>query len=143
MDSIAPEIQAKAAEVYRIARELQMHNPSWEVFFRQIVGMGGAIPTAFPTPEAKAAFAETDEYAEIHKMLAVLRTARGEEAERREPTRVITVRLPKSLHESLRAEAHEHQTSMNKLCISKLLQALSEEMIPSDSIFASVGSIEG
>ena len=46
---------------------------------------------------------------------------------------VITVRLPESLHESLRIEAHEHHTSMNKLCISKLLQLIEENMIPSGS----------
>ena len=50
-----------------------------------------------------------------------------------EPTRVITVRLPKSLHEALRAEAHERRTSMNKLCISKLLQVVDEQLIPTDT----------
>ena len=49
-----------------------------------------------------------------------------------EPTRVITVRLPKSMHESLRTEAHDLRTSMNKLCISKLLQVIGEEMIPNE-----------
>jgi hypothetical protein len=38
----------------------------------------------------------------------------------REPTRVITVRLPKSLHESLKIEAHARNTSLNQLCIAKL-----------------------
>jgi hypothetical protein len=54
----------------------------------------------------------------------------------REPTRVITVRLPKSLHESLRAEAHDRRTSMNKLCISKLLQVVDEELVPTESTVA-------
>jgi len=39
-------------------------------------------------------------------------------------TRVITVRLPKSLHLALKAEAHDRHTSMNQLCIAKLLQAI-------------------
>ena len=47
-----------------------------------------------------------------------------------EPTQVITVRLPKSLHEALRVEADEHHTSMNKLCISKLLQFIDHERVP-------------
>jgi hypothetical protein len=50
-----------------------------------------------------------------------------------EPTRVITVRLPKSLHESLRAEAHEKRTSMNKLCISKLLQFIDTDLVPTET----------
>lgn len=40
----------------------------------------------------------------------------------REPTRIVTVRMPKSLHEQLKAEAHERRTSMNQLCINKLLR---------------------
>lgn len=50
-----------------------------------------------------------------------------------EPTRVITVRLPRSLHEALRAEAHIHQTSMNKLCISKLLQLIDDALVPNEA----------
>ena len=65
-------------------------------------------------------------------MVAKLRERSGDPAENREPTRVITVRLPKSLHETLRTEAHERKTSMNKLCISKLLQMVDSELIPSD-----------
>ena len=60
-------------------------------------------------------------------MVAALRNKKGSGADGHEPTRVITVRLPKSLHEALRAEAHDHKTSMNKLCIAKLLQVLEEE----------------
>lgn len=38
----------------------------------------------------------------------------------REPNRVITVRLPKSLHEALRTQAHSKEMSLNQLCITKL-----------------------
>jgi predicted HicB family RNase H-like nuclease len=50
----------------------------------------------------------------------------GVEVDDKEPTRVITVRLPKSIHEALRAEAHSRQISMNKLCITKLLRTLDQ-----------------
>jgi hypothetical protein len=42
------------------------------------------------------------------------------------------VRLPKSLHEALKEEAHVYRTSMNKLCISKLLQFIDNEFVPGD-----------
>ncbi|MGE3244133.1 MAG: hypothetical protein AB7I57_23920, partial [Pirellulales bacterium] len=45
---------------------------------------------------------------------------------------VITVRLPKSMHEYLRTEAHDLRTSMNKLCISKLLQVIEQDLIPAE-----------
>ena len=37
---------------------------------------------------------------------------------------MITVRIPKSLHDYLRAEAQDKGTSMNRLCIAKLLQVV-------------------
>jgi predicted HicB family RNase H-like nuclease len=79
-----------------------------------------------------ARFEQTREYGEIQQMVAKLRERASEPVDSREPTRVITVRLPKSLHESLRAEAHDRKTSMNKLCISKLLQMVDDELIPNE-----------
>lgn len=55
---------------------------------------------------------------------------KSEAKKEEEPTRVITVRMPKSLHESLQEEAYEHRTSMNKLCISKLLQIVDRQWVP-------------
>ena len=66
-------------------------------------------------------------------MLTRLRKQRPPAKEEAEPTKVITVRLPKSLHEALSVEAHEHHTSMNKLCISKLLQFIDRHMIPAET----------
>ena len=48
-----------------------------------------------------------------------------------EETRVITVRIPQSLHDALKIEAYEHRTSINKLCISKLLQFIDADHVPS------------
>ena len=46
---------------------------------------------------------------------------------------MVTVRIPRSLHEALRVEAHEHRTSMNKLCISKLLQFIDDGWSPAET----------
>ena len=81
--------------------------------------------------------AERFEQAEIDENLEAYeeskQTEKTEKTEQVEPTRVVTVRLPKSLHESLRVEAFEHHTSMNKLCISKLLQIIDDELVPADA----------
>jgi hypothetical protein len=67
-------------------------------------------------------------------MLAKLREKDADgSALSKEPTRVITVRLPQSLHESLKEEARDRRTSMNRLCISKLLQALDEALAASEA----------
>jgi predicted HicB family RNase H-like nuclease len=45
---------------------------------------------------------------------------RDSPGEDKEPVKVITVRIPKSLHTALVEEAHDRRTSMNKLATSKL-----------------------
>ena len=127
-----PEIGDKTQEVHRIASELYRQQADWVTFFRRILGVDGVVRQMFPTSAEMTRLEQTQEYADIQHMLAKLRERGATPADDSEPTRVITVRLPKSLHESLRTEAHEKRTSMNKLCISKLLQMIDTELIPSD-----------
>ena len=101
-------------------------------FYREVLGLNGIVRRMFPGRDALAAFEQTEDYLQIQQMLTKLRERGTTAAEEQEPTRVITVRLPKSLHEALRFEAHEHHTSMNKLCISKLLQFIDNQMIPAE-----------
>ena len=118
----------RTQQAFETAREMYRNTPDWVAFFREILGVTGIVRRLFPDERALAAFERTAEFAEIQAMVNRLRrgsaTARDEYEE---PIRMITVRLPKSLHESLRAEAHLHQTSMNKLCITKLLQIVDDE----------------
>jgi predicted HicB family RNase H-like nuclease len=119
-------------EIFRVAGEMYRQAPDWVMFFREILGVDGIVRRMFRNADELAAFEKTAEYDEIQLMLAKLREKTVAKTGDNEPTRVITVRLPKSLHESLRTEAHERRTSMNKLCISKLLQVVDNEMVPSE-----------
>ena len=127
-----PDIGEKTQEVHRIASELYRQQADWVTFFRRILGVDGVVRQMFPTAGEINRLEQTQEYNDIQHMLAKLRERGGTPTSEAEPTRVITVRLPKSLHESLRTEAHEKRTSMNKLCISKLLQMIDTELIPGD-----------
>ena len=113
----------------RIANEMFHQQPDWITFFREVLGVDGLLRKLFNSPEELAAFEKTPEYAEIQLLLARLRERTGAAADGKEPTRVITVRLPKSLHEALKTEAHDRKTSMNQLCISKLLQVIDAELV--------------
>jgi predicted HicB family RNase H-like nuclease len=113
----------------RIANEMFHQQPDWITFFREVLGVDGLLRKLFASPEELATFEKTPEYAEIQLMLARLRERTGAAADGKEPTRVITVRLPKSLHEALKTEAHDRKTSMNQLCISKLLQVIDAELV--------------
>jgi predicted HicB family RNase H-like nuclease len=119
----------KRKEALRVAEDLFSQRPEWIVFFREILGVDGVVSQLFPTPEERAEFQRSPEYAAVQHMIAELRSqaALRMQLDEREPTRVITVRLPKSVHEALRAEAFSREISMNKLCIAKLLNTLAEE----------------
>jgi predicted HicB family RNase H-like nuclease len=122
----------KQAEVKQIAEQLFAKEPDWVTFYREVFGLRGLVRQMFPSREALAAFEQTPAYQDILQMLTRLRERGNVSTTPEEPTRVITVRLPRSLHEALRVEAHEHRTSMNKLCVSKLLQFIDNEKVPSD-----------
>ncbi|MCA9211634.1 MAG: hypothetical protein KDB27_01095 [Planctomycetales bacterium] len=132
MELVQQQEENREAKVYRVAAELYRQDPDWVTFFREVLGVEGIIRQVFASPLELARFEQTQEYSEIQQMVAKLRERAAEPADAREPTRVITVRLPKSLHESLRNEAHDRKTSMNKLCISKLLQMVDEKLIPNE-----------
>lgn len=120
--------------VHQRVHQLFSKNPDWVSFYRDVLGLNGIIRQAFPHADQLAQFEQTREYEEIQHMVARLReqSTSKQGTTTFEPTRVITVRLPKSLHESLRAEAHEKRTSMNKLCISKLLQFITNDLVPTE-----------
>jgi len=119
--------------VYQAAYDLFCRNPDWVAFYRAILGLNGLVRQAFPTREALADFEKTEAYAGIQQMVARLRERLLPSPAQKEVIRVVTVRLPKSLHEALKVEAHEHHTSVNQLCISKLLRFIDNELVPKDT----------
>jgi predicted HicB family RNase H-like nuclease len=125
--NVAPE--QRLERIQQLAHNSYMKHKDWINFFREVLGTDGIVRKMFPTPEELAAFEKTEEYAAIQQMVTQLRKQSGDSSEN-EPTRVITVRLPKSVHEALKSEAHLHQTSMNQLCISKLLQLIDKDFVP-------------
>jgi hypothetical protein len=126
---IASEMEA---DVKRVAEQLFAEEPDWITFYREVLGLRGIVRQTFRTRDQLAAFEQTEAHQEILRMLTKLRGQGPTSFDDAEPTRVITVRLPRSLHEALRVEAHEHCTSMNKLCISKLLKFIDGEQVPTE-----------
>ena len=88
--------------------------------------LDGIVRRTFQTPDSLMRFECSAEYARIREMLDALRQKQHEKTPVREVQRVVTVRMPMSLHETLKAEAQEMNVSINKLCISKLLKLLDE-----------------
>jgi predicted HicB family RNase H-like nuclease len=122
----------KYQQILQTARRLYEQEPDWVTFFREVLGVDGMVRGTFSSLEDLAAFERSQEFEQIQKWLVKLREQRNATDTESEPTRVITVRLPKSMHEYLRTEAHDLRTSMNKLCISKLLQVIEQDLIPAE-----------
>lgn len=135
--------QDKYQEVLQAAETRYRQSSDWVSFFRDVLGVDGVVRKTFPSFEELTAFEQSEQYEKIQKLLVKLREKRPSADTEAEPTRVITVRLPKSMHEALRHEAHDMRTSMNKLCISKLLQVIDEELVPSDRATGGAGSNAG
>ena len=93
---------------------------------REILRLGGKATALFPTEAERTALARTPEYKRVLALLdglpppavqdfaELLATANG----------AISVRLPRSVHAALLAEAKAEGVSLNQLCLSKLVAQL-------------------
>lgn len=113
--------------VLEVAEQLFAATPDWLVFFREIMGLEGIVRRTFQTPESLMQFECSPEYARIREMLDELRQRQQDQPAVRESQRVVTVRMPRSLHETLKAEAQQMKVSINSLCISKLLKLIDDD----------------
>jgi len=123
-------LKRRPEEVRRIAIEVFPQCDSWVVFYREIMGVDGVARKLFNGVDQIRFWENSDEFAELQEMVAALRAQGNQKSDSVEPLRMITIRLPVSLHESLKVEATEHETSMNKLCMSKLLLSISPKLVP-------------
>ena len=126
-------LRKRPHEARRIAIEVFPQSDSWVVFYREILGVDGVVRQLFQTVEEIRHWESSEEFLEVQEMLTALRSSDSGKGESVEPQRMITVRLPTSVHETLKVEAEEHQTSMNKLCLSKLMMNIGDRFIPVES----------
>ncbi len=120
-------------EVRRRATALFETKPDWATFYREVLGVRGIVRRLCRTPEELEAFKRSDSYRDIMAMLRKLLGSKDAAASPdEEPISVVTIRIPRSFHQALRDEAFEYRTSMNKLCISKLLRLIEEDDVESE-----------
>lgn len=73
----------------------------------------------FPQEHELEEFQQSDEYSKVFEMLTVLRSHDLPENDLHEQQRMITVRVPKCLHDSICDEAKALKVSVNILGVSK------------------------
>ncbi len=126
----APTFNERCQQAFDVANDLFSNAPTWVCFYRELMGGSGMLHTLFNSNKDFGAFLRTDQHHQIQLMLTALRSRDLPENDPNDPQRMITVRLPKSLHEAMCEEAGRLNISVNRLCISRMLQLLDPEMIP-------------
>jgi predicted HicB family RNase H-like nuclease len=119
------QLLAEAGSIYR-------ESTDWVEFFRAVFGADGLIQRSFPEVKSRRSFENSPQYQKMQAMLAELRRQPPSANAPRNAEQVVTLRLPQSVHRTLRLEADERHTSLNKLCISKLLQSIDDSLVPTD-----------
>ena len=122
--------EGRCRQTLRLAEEAFSKTGSWVIFFREVLGVGGVVKQLFPEPQDFARFIEGPEFAQLHEMLAAIRSQDQSKSDAAEPERMITIRIPRSLHESLQEESAACGLSINKLSISKLLYPANPRFVP-------------
>lgn len=107
----------------------QLKDQHWSIFFREVFGLDGIICKAYPIIDEATKFRQTSIYQDILCMLATLWEESSHMAGG-EHRAVITLRVPQSLHDLLKEEAHNLHTTINGLCIVKLVADVNPDLVP-------------
>lgn len=124
------DFESRCRQAVNCAAELVGVAPTWTAFYREVLGGTGVVRKLFPTSEEYVAFEATEAHDQVFEALTALRSRDLPENDPTEQQRMITIRLPLTLHKAICDEANELQVSVNKLCISRMLQPLDGRMIP-------------
>jgi len=134
---MAADFAERSQTVLQVAQRLfdTDPKPDWVTFFREIMGVEGAIVKEFPGANEARQFEQTDAYSQIQGMVGQLRTDELEQTAG-EKTQTITPRVPVSLHVALKAEVKQLKDngrpgmSLNRLVITKCLAPTRPELLP-------------
>lgn len=125
-------LEQRPAVALQFAQEAFAQTGYWVAFYKAILGAEGVVNKLFPTVEDLDFFYMTDEFAEIQQILTALRASDTEKADAIEPLKMITIRIPRSMQGALINESKRHGTSINKLCITKLLRPIESHWVPEE-----------
>jgi predicted HicB family RNase H-like nuclease len=110
----------KAREVSEVAHAFYEHCTDWVTFYREMLGVNGVVRKAFTTGDELRCLRADRRIQLIQKMAGRAARRSATTGDGKETMRVITVRMPQSVHESLKREAEERGTSMNKLAVIEI-----------------------
>jgi hypothetical protein len=117
---------AKARQVLAFAEQRATEVADWLELHFALFGVNGKATELFPNEDERSAFLRSPQYKRILALMDTL--PRPPDKEVREfvssANGAISVRLPRSVHAALLAEAKAEGVSLNQLCLSKLVAQL-------------------
>ena len=124
--AVNAKIVAKARQVLAYAQEKARTCQYSSELFNAIFSVSGKATELFPTEPERTAFTRTRESKDVYKLINMLPRPPITEVVDFQGNGhpFVTLRLPKSLHQSLLAEAAEEGVSLDQLCLSKLIAQL-------------------
>jgi hypothetical protein len=119
-------IIAKAKQVLAFAEQRAQQAADWLELSNALFGVGGKATLAFTTDAERTSFCKTDQYKRLLALLDGLSAPPVKEIVELTASAngAISVRLPRSVHAALLAEAQAEGISLNQLCLSKLVAQL-------------------
>ena len=111
--------KARAQELLEFAHSLKDSGLTWVEANNSIYGPGGRFVQLFPSETDRVAFAKTEESRKIDELIDSLPEP-DVRPSRQEYSGKFVVRVPKSLHAALAAEADAEGVSLNQLVVAKL-----------------------
>ena len=119
-------IAGKSRQLLDFAKARAAKCGDWVELHNALFGIGGKATELLTTEAERTAFSQTAECKEIFALLDALHAPRTKEFGELLATAngAISVRLPRSVHAALLAEAKAEGVSLNQLCLSKLVAQL-------------------
>jgi hypothetical protein len=123
---LSPKIVAKAKEVLAFAQQRAATVADWLELSNALYGLGGKATELFATESERTAFCRTKEYEQILALMDTLPQpqTKGFVKMVASANGAISVRLPRTVHAALLAEAKAEGVSLNQLCAAKLIAQL-------------------
>jgi hypothetical protein len=112
--------------VPEFAQQRSAKAADWIELSNALFGMGGKATELFPTESERTAFCRTKEYKQILALMDTLPhpAVKGFVDMIASANGAISVRLPRSVHAAVLAEAKAEGVSLNQLCVAKLIAQL-------------------
>lgn len=123
---VSKSIVARAKQVLQFAESKAKEMADWLELHSALYDVEGKASQLFPTEAERSAYMRTKEYKCITALIVAL--PQPDKTEIRElvssANGAISVRLPRSVHAALLAEAKAEGVSLNQLCAAKLIAQL-------------------